>query len=132
MRAFTVSLLAIVAVAFLGWQVVKLASLEARGIRAEGQIVRSKEERHFNHTNRSVAGYIDQTNYHAIVKFRTQDNQTIEFEDFAGDYLPIFQRPGTTVTVLYLASNPLGSAIIDRGPFWNWVRLALSPIIYFR
>jgi hypothetical protein len=36
------------------------------------------------------------------------------------------------MTVLYQASDPTGSAIIDRGPFWNWVRLPLSPFIYFR
>jgi len=127
MRAFAATLLQIVVFAYLGWQVATLASLEETGIRTEGQIVRSKAEWHSG--NR---GYIDQPNYHAIVKFRTQDNRTIEFKDFAGDQLPFFQRPGTTVTVLYHASDPLGSAIIDRGLFWNWVRLALSPIVYFR
>jgi hypothetical protein len=132
MRAVGITLLQIVCLAYLGWQVAKLASLEEAGIRAEGQIVRWKEEKHYGNGNRGVAGYIDQADYHAIVKFHTQDNRTIEFKDFAGDVLPIFQRPGTTVTVLYHGSDPLGSAIIDRGLFWNWVRLALSPFIYFR
>lgn len=131
MRAFVITLLQVVALAFLGWKTVKLASLEHAGIRAEGQIVRSKRETHVGNFNRGVTGYIDVSNYHAIVTFRTQDNTTIEFEDFAGDELPIFQRPSTTVTVLYQAGDPLGSAIIDRGPFWNWVRLALSPLIHF-
>jgi hypothetical protein len=29
------------------------------------------------------------------------------------------------VSVLYLADDPRGGAIIDRGPFWNWAIPAL-------
>jgi Protein of unknown function (DUF3592) len=132
MRALAATLLLIVGAVFFGYQVLKIASLEHAGIRAEGRIVRSKQETHYSSLSGDVAGYIDNTNYHAVVKFRTKDNRVIEFEDFTGDQSPIFQRPGTTVTVLYDASDPVGSAIIDRGPFWNWVRLVLSPSIYFR
>jgi hypothetical protein len=95
-------------------------------VRIEGQVVRMQERRN---------GHINDSNYHAIVRFRTQDNRTIEFEDFAGEPLPIFPaspHPGKAVTVLYLAKDPSGYAIIDRGPFWNWVRVVLSPFDYFR
>jgi hypothetical protein len=100
---------------FLAWQGIKVAKLEATGIRAEGQVVRMKRM---------------DPNYRAIVTFRTQDNYTIEFEDFAYEALPIFPSspyPGKRVTVLYLANDP-GYAIIDHGRFWNWVRV-LSPFL---
>ena len=135
MRSIVICLIVIIGIAFLAWQGAKVATLEASGIRAEGQVVRMQQRDHLNSSNRGVDGYVGDTNYHAIVRFHTQDNQTIEFEDFAGEALPIFPTspyPGKTVTVLYLANDPKGYAIIDRGPFWNWVRVALSPSLYFR
>ncbi|HEV2547365.1 MAG TPA: DUF3592 domain-containing protein [Stellaceae bacterium] len=136
MRSIVICLLVIIGIAFLAWQGVKVAKLEASGIRAEGQVVHMQRRDHSTFYSRpGVAGYIGDTNYHPIVRFHTQDNQTIEFEDFTGEWLPIFPaspHAGKTVTVLYLANDPKGYAIIDRGPFWNWVRVALSPSYYFR
>jgi hypothetical protein len=136
MRSVAIGLLVIIAIAFVAWQGVKVAKLEASGIRVEGQVVRMQREDHSTFYSRpGVAGWTGDTNYHPIVRFRTLDNQTIEFEDLTGDPLPIFPaspHAGKTVTVLYLANDPKGYAIIDRGPFWNWVRVALSPSLYFR
>jgi hypothetical protein len=135
MRSFLICLFGIIGIAFLAWQGIKVAKLEATGIRAEGHVVRMQARDNLNYSSRGVAGYIGNTDYHAIVRFRKQDNQTIEFEDFAGEALPIFpnsSHPGKTVNVLYLASDPSRHAIIDRGPFWNWVRVAVSPLLYFR
>jgi Protein of unknown function (DUF3592) len=64
--------------------------------------------------------------YYAIVKFRTDGNQTIEFKDDVGSNPPS-RRPGDTVTVLYLADDPRQEAIIDRGIWLNW---AIPGIIF--
>jgi hypothetical protein len=93
----------------------KIAHLEAAGLRAQGQVVRLKQE----------YGSGSST-YYAIVKFRTEGNQTIEFKDDVGSNPPS-RRPGDTVTVLYLADNPRQEAIIDRGIGLNW---AIPGIIF--
>jgi hypothetical protein len=93
----------------------KIAHLEAAGLRAQGQVVRLKQE----YSSGS-------STYYAIVKFRTDGNQTIEFKDDVGSNPPS-RRPGDTVTVLYLADNPRQEAIIDRGIWLNW---AIPGIIF--
>ena len=135
MRSFLICLFVIIGIAFCAWQGIKVAKLEATGIRPDGHVVRMQARDNLNYSSHGVTGYIGNTDYHAIVRFRTQDNQTIEFEDFAAEALPIFPNSsyaGKTVTVLYLASDPRGYAIIDRGPFLNWVRITLSPFLYIR
>ncbi|HYM02032.1 MAG TPA: DUF3592 domain-containing protein, partial [Stellaceae bacterium] len=107
--------IAVFAVALVGiavYQGFRLAHLEAAGMRAEGQVVRLKEEW------RSGSGGSRYT-YYPIVKFRTPDNATVEFKDSIGSNPPS-HRPGDRVTVLYLADNPRADAMIDRGRFWNW------------
>jgi hypothetical protein len=94
----------------------KIAHLEAAGLRAQGQVVRLKQE------DGSGSG---SSTYYAIVKFRTDRNETIEFKDDVGSNPPS-RRPGDKVTVLYLADNPRQEAIIDRG-IWNW---AIPGIIF--
>jgi hypothetical protein len=93
----------------------KIAHLEAAGLRAQGQVVRLKQE----YSSGS-------STYYAIVKFRTDGNQTIEFKDDVGSNPPS-RRPGDNVTVLYLADNPRQEAIIDRGIWLNW---AIPGIIF--
>jgi uncharacterized protein DUF3592 len=97
----------------------RLANLEAAGLHADGQVVRSKEE------ESSGADGISY-NYYPIVQFHTRDNLLIEFKDSIGSNPPS-HRPGDRVVVLYLASDPLHTAMIDRGRLWNW---ALPAIIF--
>ena len=92
------------------YQSIRIARLEASGLRAQGQVVRMKEE------SSSGSGYT----YHAIVRFRTEKNVTVEFKDDVGSNPP-GHRPGDKVNVLYLADRPRQEAIIDRGRVWNWM-----------
>jgi hypothetical protein len=107
-----VGLFAVVLAAVGIYQSIRLAHLEAVGVRAEGQVVRLKEEW-------SSGSGSSRYTYYPIVKFRTQGNATIEFKDSIGSNPPS-HRPGDKVTVLYLADDPRGDAMIDRGLFWNW------------
>jgi hypothetical protein len=79
-----IGLVAIFLLTFGIWQSTRLATLEATGIRTEGRIVNFKEGR-----SSSVGGG-ESTYYDPIVKFRTQDNREIEFEDSIGKYLPMY------------------------------------------
>jgi uncharacterized protein DUF3592 len=131
MRSVASCVLVIIGIALSAWQGMKAAELQASGIRTEGVVVRMQPRDHVSYTD----SYADYTDYHAIVRFHTQDNQTIEFEDVAGEPLPIFpssRYAGKKVTVLYLANDPKHYAMIDRGPFSNWLGVALSPSLYFR
>jgi hypothetical protein len=89
-------------------QGMKIGRLEAVGLHAPGRVVRLKEE--FGSGPSS---------YYAIVRFRTNRNETVEFKDNIGGNPPS-HRPGDQVTVLYLADSPRQEAIIDRGIWWNW------------
>lgn len=103
----------LVAVALLGvgiYQAMDIARLELSGLRAQGEVVRMVAE-----LNSGSSGYT----YHAIVRYRTEKNIKVEFKDSIGSNPPS-HRPGDKVTVLYLADNPRGHAIIDRGLWWNW------------
>lgn len=97
----------------------RLAHLEASGLRAEGEVVRLQEEQSSGSDGISYS-------YYPIVQFRTRDNVLIEFKDSVGSNPP-GRHPGDRVTVLYLASDPRYSAILDRGRLWNW---ALPGIIF--
>jgi Protein of unknown function (DUF3592) len=102
------------ALAALGvWQSMRLAHLEAAGVRTPGQVVRLHEE--WSSGSSGSSHY----NYYPIVKFRTATNETIEFKDSIGSNPPSYHA-GDRVTVLYLTDAPRGNAMIDRGPFWNW------------
>ena len=90
------------------FQGMKIAQLEAVGLRAQGEVVRLKEE--------SSSG---SSSYYAIVKYRTDRNESIEFKDNVGSNPPS-HRPGDKVIVLYLADDPRQEAIVDRGIWWNW------------
>jgi Protein of unknown function (DUF3592) len=90
------------------FQGMKIAHLEAVGLRAPGQVVRLKEESSSGHST-----------YYAVVEFRTDRNESVEFKDNVGSNPP-GHRPGDKVTVLYLADHPREEAIIDRGLWWNW------------
>jgi len=106
-----VPLVGVFAVILVGvgiFQSLKIARLEAVGLRAPGAVVRLKEEHGSN-----------QSSYYAIVRFRTNRNESIEFKDNIGSNPP-GRQPGDQVTVLYLADNPREEAIIDRGIGWNW------------
>jgi len=90
------------------FQSMRIAKLEAMGLRAQGEVVRLKEEGSSGHAS-----------YYAIVRYRTNDNESVEFKDDVGSNPP-GHRPGDRVTVLYLADNPRKEAIVDRGIWWNW------------
>ena len=94
------------------YQSAKITRLEAAGLRAQGEVVRLSNE----YNSGSGGGYYS---YYAIVRFRTENNVTLEFKDNVGSNPPS-HRPGDKVTVLYLPDNPRKDAIIDRGIWWNW------------
>jgi hypothetical protein len=93
------------------YQAVDIARLESVALRAPGEVVRLKGAS----SSGSGHGYT----YHAIIRYRTDKNVTVEFKDSVGSNPPSY-RPGDTVTVLYLADNPRNGAIVDRGGLWNW------------
>jgi hypothetical protein len=93
------------------YESVDIARLETVGFRAQGQVVRLKSE----YSSGSNGGHY--TSY-AIVRFRTENNVTVEFKDNVGADPPTY-RAGDRVTVLYLPANPQKDVIIDRG-IWNW------------
>ena len=101
------------------YQSIRLAHLEAAGLRAEGKVVRLKGEW-------SSSSNGSHYSYYPIVKFRTRDKVTVEFKDSVGSNPP-GHRPGDKVTVLYLAAESRNDAIIDRGLIWNW---AIPGIIF--
>jgi len=108
-----IGLFAIILAALGVWQGLRLAHLEAAGVRAPGQVVRLHEE--WSSGSSGSSHY----NYYPIVRFRTAENETIEFKDSIGSNPPGY-RSGDKVTVLYLADTPRGNAMIDRGLLWNW------------
>jgi hypothetical protein len=93
------------------YQARDIARLESSGLRAQGEVVRLVGE-----SSSGSGGY----SYHAIVRYRTEKNVRVEFKDNVGSNPPS-RRPGDKVIVLYLADNPRGHAIIDRGLWWNWL-----------
>ena len=102
------------AVVLLGvgiYQARDIARLESSGLRAQGEVVRLIGE--------SSSGSSGRYGYYAIVRYRTERNVRVEFRDNVGSNPPS-HRPGDKVTVLYLADNPRGQAIVDRGLWWNW------------
>jgi uncharacterized protein DUF3592 len=108
-----VGVFALVLAALGVWQSMRLAHLETAGIRAPGQVVRLHGE-----WSSGSSGSSHYT-YYPIVRFRTAENETIEFKDSIGSNPPSY-RAGDKVTVLYLADTPNRNAMIDRGLFWNW------------
>jgi hypothetical protein len=117
---FIVPILGIVAMLLVAigiHQGIRISRLEAMGQRTQGQVVRM--------TSDSSSGS-GSTSYHAVVRFRTDMNATVEFRDDVGTNPPS-HRAGDKVTVLYLAGDPQRQAIIDRGLFWNW---AIPAIVF--
>ena len=109
--ALFLGVFAVILVSVGFYESVKIFHLEARGLRAPGEVVRLKEE----YGSGSGAGHYS---YYAIVRFHTEKNVTVEFKDNVGSNPPS-HRPGDKVTVLYLP-NSRQEAIIDRGVWWNW------------
>jgi hypothetical protein len=98
---------------FVGiYESVEIARLETVGLRAQGQVVHLKDEY-------SSGGNGGHYTAYAIVRFRTENNVTVEFKDNVGTDPPSY-RNGDKVTVLYLTTNPQKDVIIDRGIWWNW------------
>jgi hypothetical protein len=114
-----IGLFAVVLAAVGVYQSIRLAHLEAVGLRAQGEVVRLKGEW-------SSGSNGSHYTYYPVVKFRTEDNARVEFKDSVGTNPPSYQ-PGDRVIVLYLADNPRGDAMIDRGLIWNW---AIPAVIF--
>jgi len=107
-------LVGVFAVALLAiglFQARTIARLESSGLRAPGEVVRLQSE--------WSQGRDSHYTYYPIVRYRTQDNRTVEFKDSVGTNPPRYRR-GDPVTVLYGAADPRGDAIIDRGAM-NWL-----------
>ena len=115
-----IGLLAVVLVGFAIHQGLRIARLEAAGLRAPGVVVRLEEE-----YSSSGGGHYD---YFAVVRFRTDKNASVEFKDDIGSNPPS-HRAGDKVTVLYLADNPQRDAIIDRGILGNWAIPAILVLV---
>ena len=94
------------------YQAMRMFRLETSGFRAPGVVVRLQGE--------SNSGSNSSYSYHAIVRYRTEGNATVEFKDSVGSNPPS-HRPGDKVTVLYLPDTPRQDAIIDRDIVWNWM-----------
>jgi hypothetical protein len=103
-----VGLLAIILICAGIFESIRIAKLEAVGLRAQGEVVGLKQEGSSGHVS-----------YYAIVRYRTNNNETVEFKDDVGSNPP-GHRPGDRLTVLYFADNPRKEAIVDRGIWWNW------------
>jgi hypothetical protein len=91
------------------FQGMRIAQLETRGLRADGEVVDLKEE----------SGSDGHSSYYPIVRYRTQAGADIQFKDSVGSDPPT-RRPGDKVRVLYLEARPGSDAIIDRGAIFNW------------
>ncbi len=100
------------------YQSVRISHLELAGLRAQGEVVRLKEE--------SSSGNGGHYSYYPIVRVRLSKNSYFEFKDSVGSNPPSYRR-GDTVSVLYLAEDPQRSAMIDRGTYWNWA----IPLVIF-
>ncbi len=98
------------------FQARNVARLESSGLRAPGEVVRIKGE--------WSSGRDSHYTYYPIVRYRTQDDRTVEFKDSVGTNPPSYRR-GDQVTVLYGAADPGGDAMIDRG----WVNWALPALL---
>ncbi len=110
-------IVAIFAAALFGvgiYQARHVVQLAASGIRSEGEVIRLV----------SQSGSGGHVSYYPIVRFLTNQNAVIEFKGDIGSNPPI-HRPGDRVAVLYLATDPYGSAAIDHGTFLNWTIPAL-------
>lgn len=100
------------------YQSVRISHLESAGLRAQGEVVRLKEE--------YSSGNGGHYNYYPIVRVQLSKNSYFEFKDSMGSNPPSYRR-GDTVSVLYLAEDPQRSATIDRGTYWNWA----IPVVIF-
>jgi hypothetical protein len=111
-RKVLIPLLGVFAIALAGagaYQAQMIYRLETSGMRAEGEVVRIVTKSDSDHGG---------STYYPVVRFRTADNEAIEFQDQMGSNPPA-HRTGDKVTVLYLAASP-GKSIIDRGEIINW------------
>ncbi len=98
----------------LSWHLASQQSrMNASGLRAPGHVVSLQSERSSG----------DDTVYYPIVSFDVAGTP-LQFKSRVGSNPPSHQV-GETVTVLYLASNPPATAMIDRGR-WNWLPVALT------
>jgi hypothetical protein len=95
------------------YQGYRIARLESAGSRVQGVVVRLQEE----------SGSDGHSSYYPVVRYNTGRNATVEFKDSVGGNPPL-RHAGDKVTVLFLQDHPTG-AIIDRGPFWNWLITAI-------
>jgi Protein of unknown function (DUF3592) len=100
---------AVILFAVGSYQSVRLSRLESVGLRAQGEVVRLKQE----------SGNDGHFTYYPVVRVQLSNNSYFEFKDSLGSNPPGYRR-GDQVTVLYLADDPQRSAMIDRGIYWNW------------
>jgi len=107
---------AVILFAVGGYQSLTLSRLKSAGLRAQGEVVRLKQE----------SGSGGHSTYYPVVRVRLSNNSYFEFKDSIGSNPPGYRR-GDQVTVLYLANDPQRSAMIDRGVYWNWA----IPVVVF-
>jgi hypothetical protein len=107
---------AVILFAVGSYQSMRLSRLESVGLRAQGEVVRLKDEH----------GSGSSSSYYPIVRVYLSKNTYFEFKDSVGSNPPSYRR-GDQVTVLYLADDPQRSAMIDRGVYRNWA----IPVIIF-
>jgi hypothetical protein len=97
----------------LSWHLANQQSrMNASGLRASGHVISLQSERSDNDAV-----------YYPLVSFDVAGAPQ-QFKSRVGSNPPS-HHVGETVTVLYLASNPSGTAMIDGGR-WNWLPVALT------
>jgi Protein of unknown function (DUF3592) len=118
---WAVPILSLFAVILLGigiYQSTLIARLETMGLRAQGEVVRLKEE----HNN----GHYD---YFAIVRYRAANNMTVQFKDELGSNPPS-HRVGDKVTVLYLPDD-LSKAIFGTVRYPQFCFYSLPALLHY-
>ncbi|MCC7305775.1 MAG: DUF3592 domain-containing protein [Alphaproteobacteria bacterium] len=88
-----------------------MRDLAAKGVIAEGEVIRIETERSNSSDGPSVT-------YRAVAAFQTQTGERREFRDSFGSN-PAMYSAGDKVKVLYDPADP-GGSMIDRG-LWNWL-----------
>jgi hypothetical protein len=95
--------------------------LLSNGLRTAGQVIDIKEEIREETQHREGRSDIKvrRMMYHPVVKFEDNRRHNWEFTEQTGSSEPSYNK-GESVEVIYLETDPKGTAIINQG-FLNWL-----------
>lgn len=111
----------------------KTQELLAHGLHTQGKVVNVKQELRTETKHRQGYGDIktQRMMYYPVVAFEDSKHHSVQFTQQGGSSSPSYNK-GDEVEVIYLESDPSGTAIIDEG-MWNWIvpgSLGLLGIIF--